>query len=171
MINLPRSALVLVKSSWGQKLTRKCLHTCNIIITTINFLYIMYGMIMLSTCYPVNLIVKMWLFYWLCPGYAANTFVFLTLFFKILLRRWQNICKIKHWVYYIIFQFVFRLSLHPVWTVLHVTWLKLSWRRICQNVIFLLLHCLPASCSLNVDVIYFKDTHSYNTADSCAHLN
>lgn len=96
MINLPRSALVLVKSSWGQKLTRKCLHTCNIIITTINFLYIMYGMIMLSTCYQVNLIVKMWLFYWLCPGYAANTFVFLTLFFKILLRRWQNICKIKH---------------------------------------------------------------------------
>lgn len=127
MINLPRSALVLVKSSWGQKLTRKCLHTCNIIITTINFLYIMYGMIMLSTCYPVNLIVKMWLFYWLCPGYAANTFVFLTLFFKILLRRWQNICKIKHWVYYIIFQFVFRLSLHPVWTVLHVTWLKLGY--------------------------------------------
>lgn len=112
MINLPRSALVLVKSSWGQKLTRKCLHTCNIIITTINFLYIMYGMIMLSTCYPVNLIVKMWLFYWLCPGYAANTFVFLTLFFKILLRRWQNICKIKHWVYYILFQFVFRLSLY-----------------------------------------------------------
>lgn len=44
LINLPKSALVLVKSSWGQKLTRKCLHTCNKIIMTRNLLYVMYDM-------------------------------------------------------------------------------------------------------------------------------
>lgn len=34
--------------------------------------------------------------------------------------------------------------------------IKIRLEKNLQNVIFLLLHCLPASCSLNVDFIYLK---------------
>lgn len=64
LINLPKSALVLVKSSWGQKLTRKCLHTCNKIIMTRNLLYVMYDMwsVTISTVFAQQIL---WINIWI----------------------------------------------------------------------------------------------------------